>query len=110
MARDNVTLPVRGFAASTLDGIGEMAIIADELGEEDAPKYRLLANAYKDGALRFSPADAREIGWALSDLSNTEDGIWEVLKHRDPEAARMAKAASTGLATLASKAWKAERR
>jgi hypothetical protein len=108
--RKTVTLPVRGSVASTLDVIAEIASIEEEMGDKDAPKYRLLANAYKNGALRFSADDAREIGCALSHLSETDDSIWRAIKHRDPDGARMAKEASTGFAALASKARKAEKR
>lgn len=107
-----VTLRVRGFASSTLDGVSEMADIAEELEHEDAAGLRLLASAYRDNALTFDVTDAEAIGCALRDLANSEDDYAENpnAKRTDPEGVRFARAARDGLSGLASKAWSAARR
>lgn len=96
---------VTGFAASTLDGAGEMADIAEEMGDEDAPMLRAVAKAYQRGALRFNRADADLLARGLGDLSNGEDDYAEDRNHQrtDPEGVRMARAAAGGLATLMTK-------
>lgn len=96
---------VTGFAASTLDGVAEMADVAEEMGDEDAPMLRAVANAYQRGALRFNRAEAEAIWRGLMDLSNGEDAYAEDRNHQraDPEGVRMARAAATGLATLTRK-------
>lgn len=104
-------LLVRGFAASTLDGVGEIADAAEELGEEDAPRFRLLAEAYTGSALVFEARDGEALWWALRELANCEDAHAEK-RDVDADEARMARAACNGLGTLASKAlriWHAAR-
>lgn len=103
-----VTLRVRGFASSTLDGVAEMADIAEELEHDDAAGLRLLANAYRNSALIFDASDAEAIGCALRDLANSEDAYAEQpnAKRNDPEGVRYARAARDGLSGLASKAWR----
>lgn len=101
-----VTLRVRGFASSTLDGVAEMAEMAEELGHDEAAGLRLLANAYRDNSLTFDATHADAIADALQDLANGEDAYAEnpQAKRTDPEGVRIARAASNGLAGLASKA------
>ena len=107
-----ITLRVRGFASSTLDGVAEMADIAEELEHEDSAGLRLLANAYRNGALTFDAVHAEAIGCALQDLANGEDAYCENpnAKRTDPNGVRFARAARDGLSGLASKAWSAARR
>ncbi len=105
-----IRLPVRGFASSTLDGVREMADAAEELGDEDAPAFRLLADAYDGDALRFEARDGETLFRVLVDLANSEDATAE--HNPDAEARRMARAARDGLGTLATKAlraWQATR-
>lgn len=96
------TIRVTGFAASTLDGVWEMAEEAEDMGDEDAPIFRAVATAYKGGALRFNREEADMIRHGLCELSNSEDGYAEERNHQlhDPEGVRMARAACQGLVGL----------
>jgi hypothetical protein len=99
-------LPVGGFALSTL------AAYAEEYWGDDAPEIEAVTAALRAGggsALVFDAADAERVADGLTALSNTEDGEAEgearlPKDQRDPERARVLRAAATGLSTLSGKA------
>jgi hypothetical protein len=76
------------------------------LDEEEAAMYRLLDKAYESesGRLFIDPADANDLGYALTELANAQDAVAEL--HRDADERRDAGRARDALTTLALKAWR----
>lgn len=100
-ADPTITLRVRGFAASTLDGIEEMAASAMECGDDAAPALAVVAGAYHSGALRFPRSLAGIVSRGLCELANGEDAeAQECARRGMAQESRWARAAAEGLTTL----------
>lgn len=103
-----IRVPVRGWAASTLEPY------AEEDWSTDAPEIEAVCRAFRRGdrkALAFYPSEADAVLDGLASLSNTEDERAEDKneKRRDPEGARIARLASNGLTKLSQRAFAAVR-
>jgi hypothetical protein len=113
------SFPVRGFAGSTLDAEADgLRDFPDEDdGDEDDAAIRAVVRAYEAGkrkALVVSRAEADAVIAGLTVLANTEDEQAEAerkrpVSKRDPERARMTRAASDGLSALSTRIFKAFR-
>lgn len=116
---DTRRFPVQGFAASTLDAEADRLRDSpdEDDGDEDDAAIRAVVRAYEAGkrkALVVSRADADGMIAGLTILANTEDERAEAERKRpaskrDPERARMTRAASDGLSALSTRIFKAFR-
>lgn len=114
------SFPVRGFAGSTLDAEADgLRDFPDEDdGDEDNAAIRAVVRAYEAGkrkALVVSRAEADAVIAGLTVLANSEDERAEAerkrpVSKRDPESARMTRAASDGLSALSTRIFTAFKR
>ena len=103
-----IRVAVRGWAASTLEPY------AEEDWSVDAPEIEAVCVAFRRGdrrALAFYPSEADAVLDGLTSLSNTDDERAEDKneRRRDPEGARIARLASSGITKLSQRTFAAVR-